>query len=211
MICTSNYENFGKAVCGYKTYSISGDKGKQEDFVGNTFSKLAPKKSFWKVWKNNIGKISEEENNKYYISQYFMHVLSNLDPEEIYNKLDFSILLCYESSNEFCHRHIVAAWFELFLDVKVDEIVIENGNIVRICRPKYIKKHLEEVIKKHTNMKGFNSIRALYIFEKANALDSKADKLEESSNKCYDNYRQTAAFLRSEADYIESTYNSKII
>ena len=190
MICTSNYENFGKAVCGYKTYSISGDKGKQADFVGNSFSKLAPKKSFWKVWHNNIGKISEEENNKYYISQYFMHVLSNLDPEEIYNKLDFSILLCYESSNEFCHRHIVSAWFELFLDVKV---------------------HLEEVIKKHTNMKGFNSVRALYIFEKANALDAKADQLEENSNKCYDNYRQTAAFLRSEADYIESTYNSKIV
>lgn len=210
MIYTSNYENFGNATCYYKTCSISGDRGKRANFKGNSYSKLAPRKSFWKVWHDNIGKISEAENNKYYIEEYFIQVLSKLDPEKIYNELDYSILLCYETHEEFCHRQIVAEWLELFLDVKVDEIIIENGNIVKIVRPKYIRKYLEEVIKKHTNMKKFKSVRALYIFEKANTLDAKANKLEEETGNCYDNYRQTAAFLRSEADYVESIYSGHL-
>lgn len=39
----------------------------------------------------------------------------------IYRKLDYSILLCYESNTEFCHRHIVVACFEILLGVNVSE------------------------------------------------------------------------------------------
>jgi len=36
------------------------------------------------------------------------------------------ILLCYEKPNEFCHRHIVAAWFEILLGIHVPEIMLNN-------------------------------------------------------------------------------------
>lgn len=117
MISISNYKNFNKTL--YRTCFISGDRGKGAGYTGVYFKELAPKLSFWKVWHENIGKISEEENNRYYIEEYYKEVLSKLDPELIYKELDFSILLCYEDNNEFCHRHIVAAWFELLLNVKI--------------------------------------------------------------------------------------------
>lgn len=59
----------------YTTYAISGNKGKDVNYIGKCYPKLAPKKSFWKIWHDNIGKISEEENNKYYIEQFYKEVL----------------------------------------------------------------------------------------------------------------------------------------
>ena len=44
--------------------------------------------------------------------------------ELIYDQLDNSILLCYEDNNQFCHRHLVAAWFELFLKCLMKLFVI---------------------------------------------------------------------------------------
>ena len=55
------------------------------------------------------------------VQEYWNQVLSKLDPEKVFRDLDYSVLLCYEPNTEFCHRHIVAAWFELFLEVQVPE------------------------------------------------------------------------------------------
>ena len=95
MICTSSYNNWQSDK--YITYSISGDCGKGVNYQGKCYSKLAPKKGFWKVWHDNIGKISDEENNRYYVREYWLQVLSKLDPEDIYDEIDYSVLLCYES------------------------------------------------------------------------------------------------------------------
>ena len=127
MIYNSNYEKFKDSE--FKTCSISGNKGLDAGYEGNYYSKLAPKRVFWQVWHDNIGKISEEENNKYYIEEYYDLILSKLDIEKVYSDLNNNILLCYEGGNEFCHRHIVASWFELFLGVNVPEV----------DRPVYIK------------------------------------------------------------------------
>lgn len=208
MISTSSYENWETDK--YDTYSISGNRGKDANYQGKSYPKLAPKLSFWKVWHDNIGVISEEENIKYYIKEYWEQVLSKLNPEEVYRELDYSILLCYESNMEFCHRHIVAAWFEILLGIKIPEVKIINGQIVQVERPKYIKQYLEEIMKCNINMRGFNSLRALYLFEKGEKLESEANKLEEKTGKCYDNYRQTACFLRCEADMVEEEYNNDI-
>lgn len=164
MISTSSHENWKTDK--YVIYSISGNRGKDANYHGKCYPKLAPKLSFWKVWHDNIGIISEEENIKYYIKEYWEQVLSKLDPEEVYRELDHSILLCYESDAEFCHRHIVAAWFEILLGVNIPEVKIIDGRIVQIERPKYIKQCLEEIMKCNRNMRGFNSLRALYLFEK---------------------------------------------
>lgn len=146
MIYTGNYKNCKTKK--YKTYSISKDKGKDANYDGDYYLELAPKESFFRVWKNNRGKIDEFENNRYYIEQFYNEILKNLNPKEIYKKLDNSILLCYEENNEFCHRHLVAAWLEYHLNIEIPEVRIENETIVFLERPEYIKKLLYEVMLK---------------------------------------------------------------
>jgi len=204
MIRTGNYKNFKDTK--YLTKSISWDKGESVNYNDSCFPLLAPKLSFWKKWKENIGKVSEKENNRYYIEEYYKQVLADLDPEEIYKKLCYNILLCYEESNEFCHRHIVAAWFELMLDVIVPEVIIEKGLVKDVEVPSYIKEYLEEIIKANKNMRGFNSLRALYLFEKSEEQEALATKKEETG-KSYDSLRQLACYLRCDADEAEAKYN----
>ena len=193
----------------YRTYAISGNRGKDANYKGECYPELAPKLSFWKIWHNRIGIIPEEENNRFYVQEYYNQVLSKLDPEQVYGELDNSILLCYEDNIEFCHRHIVAAWFELLLDISVPEIKINGYKIENVVRPNYIKQYLDEVMRNNRNMRGFKSLRALYLFEKGEQLEAKADKLEEKTGKCYDNYRQAACFLRCDADEAEGEYSQK--
>ena len=145
MIYTGNYKNCLKG----NLVSISGDRGKKENFSGMCFPVLAPRLSFWKEWHNNIGKISEEENNYFYIKNYYNLVLKSLDPKEIVNLFDKgTIFLCYEENYEFCHRHIVAYWLEKELGIKVPEIKIDKfGNVTILERPKWIKEMLDNIIK----------------------------------------------------------------
>lgn len=50
----------------------------------------------------------------------FNKILSKLDPQAVANELgDGAIMLCYESPNAFCHRHLVAEWMRgAGIDVK---------------------------------------------------------------------------------------------
>lgn len=204
MISTSSHKDWQSNI--YRTCSISGNRGKDANYEGECYPELAPKLSFWKVWHNNIGKISEEENNRYYVQEYWNQVLSKLDPEKVFKDLDYSVLLCYESNTEFCHRHIVAAWFEILLGVKIPESKANGYQVEETDRPEYIKGYLEDAMRLNRNMRGFKSLRALYLFEKGDKLESLADELEEKTGKCYDNYRQTACFLRCDADMVEDEY-----
>ena len=144
MIYTSNYNN---CLTGNKV-SISGDRGRNAGYQGLCFPPLAPKLSFWNEWHNNIGKIAEEENNYFYIKNYYNLVLKQLDSKEIvklFNK--DTIFLCYENNDEFCHRHIVAYWLEKELGIKVPEIKTDElGNITILERPKWIKDMFDKVI-----------------------------------------------------------------
>lgn len=207
MIYTSNYKNFNSDLL--KGVSISFDKGKDANFKKSYYLDLAPKKTFWRMWKNNIGIIPELENNKYYIEEYYKKVLSKLNPEKVYRDLDNSFLLCYEDKDKFCHRHIVSAWLELFLNVNIKEVKVECMHIEEQEKPEYIKEVLESVIKENTNMRGFNSLRALYLFLESEKFETEANLKEENSNKSFDHLRQAAAYLRSEADMAESEYNNK--
>ncbi len=89
-------------------------------FTGPHYAKLAPKESFLKDYK--AGRIDEEG----YIEQYMKLVLDPLSPEETYKELidtygEDVTLLCYEKPPKFCHRAIVALWFEDNLSVEVPE------------------------------------------------------------------------------------------
>ena len=206
MISTSSHKDWQSDK--YATYSISDNRGQDANYQGKCYPKLAPKLSFWKIWHDNIGRISEEENNRFYVQEYWKEVLSKLDPEEVYRELDYSILLCYEPNTEFCHRHIVAAWFEILLGVEVPERKAKDYEIEGVERPAYIRQYLEDAMRDNRNMRGFNSLRALYLFEKGEKLEALADKLEKETGKCYDTYRQAACFLRCDADEAEDEYNA---
>ena len=164
-INTANYNN-----CRTENgISISGDRGKKAGFTGRCFPELAPKKEFWEIWHDNIGKIPEEENIKYYATEYYKQVLSKLDPQEVYDVIpDEAILLCYEGNMDFCHRHLLAFWFELFLEVRTSE-VYENPireTLTLLTRPEYLKDVMEEVIKENYEMRGFDNIHDAYEYNK---------------------------------------------
>lgn len=51
--------------------------------------------------------ITKEE----YIETYNKQ-LEKLDSNKVYKDLDGCILLCYEKSSDFCHRHLVGSWLK---------------------------------------------------------------------------------------------------
>ncbi len=205
MICTSNYKRLDSN--GYKTYSISGDRGLDAGYTKDVYLDLAPKKGFWREWKNNRGKVPFEVNTKFYITEYWNQVLSKLDPEKVYKDLDNSILLCYEDNMEFCHRHVVAAWFELLFDVQVPEVISEEDNLKEVERPSYVKDYLEEVMKSTLDMRGFNSIRALYLYNKSEEYEKLA--IEDGDKILY--YKRLANYFRETAICVEEEYKSNKI
>lgn len=211
MISTSSYKNFDTNL--YRRCSISGDRGHNANFFGDCFPELAPKKDFWQKWHDNIGKISEEENTRYYIEEYYKQVLSKLDPEMVYRKLDHCTLLCYEDSDEFCHRHVVAAWFNLLLGDTIQpvvEIAWEDGKLVRLddVSSKY-SEILEEVIRSNEKMCGFTSVRARYLFDQGEKLEAEASQKElDNPGVSYDYMRQAACYRRCDADEAEAQYKA---
>ena len=179
MIRTSNYKSFIEVS--KVTVSISRDCGEDAGYIGDVYLDLAPEKSLLKKYHKNIGVIPEYENVRAYIIEYWNTVLSKLDSEKVYNDLNNKILLCYEKSNEFCHRHVVAAWIEMLLEKEVPEIEMEYGKLKVLDRPEYIKEMLEEVMRENQDMKGFTSLRALYLFNKGN--EEEARKVEKEYKK----------------------------
>ena len=89
--------------------------GKAPDsWTGLQYKKLAPKYSFFKVWK-------ETQDDDYYIEHYENEVLKQLNAIEVvaelkrlcgkspYSDIDIA-LVCYEKPENFCHRHLVSDW-----------------------------------------------------------------------------------------------------
>ncbi len=149
MIYTGNYE---ECLVG-NLISISGDKGRSNDRWRSmenrkSISELAPKRSFWDIWKNNIGKIPEEENTRFYIEHYYDEVLSRVDVMELLKDEENPILLCYEKGQDFCHRHVLAEYIEIKYGIHIDDVKIDfNGNVTVNERPAYIGQMLLEVMK----------------------------------------------------------------
>lgn len=92
-------------------------------YIGKEYKKLAPK--HWILMKYKKGEINEEQ----YVKLYYEHTLSKLNAQDVYNELkalvgsDDIVLLCYEKSDKFCHRHIAAKWFKENLDIDILELI----------------------------------------------------------------------------------------
>lgn len=89
-------------------------------YVGLEYKKVAPKYGFFMEWKKN-------KDNDYYILHFNAEVLDTLDPKKVYQDLynltggRDCVLLCYEKSGDFCHRHLVSKWLTENLDIQVSE------------------------------------------------------------------------------------------
>ena len=113
MLYTSYFGNLANLPDNIVPISIC---GKAPDwYKGMQYKKLAPKYDFFMKWKVN-------HNNEYYIKCFNEQVLSKLNAQRVYDeflhmcskfpidKSDFC-LICYEKPSDFCHRHLVAEWF----------------------------------------------------------------------------------------------------
>ena len=143
-------------------------------------------------------------NKKIYIQEYWNQVLSKLDPEKVRREINNSILV----SPDVTTGYVVAAWFEILLGVEVREIKVSDYEIKTIERTNDIKQILEDTIRSNIKMRGFNSLRALYLFEKGERLEQLANEKEAKTGENCDRYRQAACYLRCDADEVEQEYNS---
>lgn len=112
---TSYFANMAKLIEEGHTNLVAISQGvpKWNDGKFKDFKLLAPS---WKLVR--------ESNEGKYEELYTEEVLSKLDARKIYEQLgEDAVLLCWEKPNEFCHRHLVAKWFEQELGIKVDEFV----------------------------------------------------------------------------------------
>lgn len=67
------------------------------------YTKLMPPETILTFYKNT--------GNETDYRTAFNAMLKRLNAKQIYNELDGSILLCYEKPENFCHRHLIADWF----------------------------------------------------------------------------------------------------
>lgn len=79
-------------------------------FKGKTYPHLAPSSSILSQYK-------QCQNQSVYVERYTNDILSKLDFDTVIRDLkklssenENIVLLCYEKSNEPCHRHIVSKW-----------------------------------------------------------------------------------------------------
>ena len=71
----------------------------------------------WKI----LSEYKKTKNKEKYIQEY-NQILNKLDPQKVYDDLKDKTILCWESSEKFCHRHLVANWLREKLGVKIKEI-----------------------------------------------------------------------------------------
>lgn len=82
---------------------------------GPTYPPLAPDRDLLADYKE--GMINEAG-----YEAEFRAKLATLDPQKVWDDLHDKVLLCYERPDDFCHRHIVAAWIKETLGHEVVEI-----------------------------------------------------------------------------------------
>jgi len=107
--------NFSRSGTHPRAVAIS--RTQPKGWTGRVYEPLAPS---WRLLAEALsGEIDEAE----YSRRYRAEVLSKLDPARVYADLgEDAVLLCWEKPGAFCHRRLVAEWFEETLGVSVPEV-----------------------------------------------------------------------------------------
>lgn len=162
--------------------------------------------------------MSQDEIREY-IKGYYENVLSKLNPEKVATQIRYTLLVSDERTDSLAKRHIIAEWINLHIEEEIRETEIkqnENGSFeyVDLERPKFIKSILKDVIRNSKDMKGFNSIRALYLYEKGEMLDLVADRFKEKYGEdCeqYIEYSYAASYNKELAYEVEREYYDEVM
>ncbi len=81
-------------------------------YKGAVYQKVAPCYDMLAGMKN-------ADTREYFSKKYLTEVLGILEPGKVEKEIKdivvhrggtFAVLLCFEKSSDFCHRHLVAAW-----------------------------------------------------------------------------------------------------
>ena len=118
MIYTSYFGNIKKVKADIPDAAFISIAGRTPDwFIGVKFPRLMPKYVWWKEWHDTFwADLNSQESRDWYIKKYRETVLASLDilqtARDIKDAVGWHIpvLLCYETPEKFCHRHIVADW-----------------------------------------------------------------------------------------------------
>ena len=108
MIFTSNFKN-----AGHLPQAVAISRGLPRGWRGRAYRPLAP------TW--GLVKITDQVE---FIRLYRSQVLDKLDARQVLQDLggDNFIMLCWENPEEFCHRRVVAAWFQKELGLVIEEL-----------------------------------------------------------------------------------------
>lgn len=76
-------------------------------YTGERALELAPAESTLRKYK--AGRLTNDE----YLVE-FAEVLKKLNPRKVARQFDGCALMCYEKSDDFCHRHLIREWLSYF-------------------------------------------------------------------------------------------------
>lgn len=118
MVYTSYFGNIEKILATVPDARLVSIAGKTPDwFKGEKYKPLMPHWNWWREWHSMFKDFLEsEESRKWYTNRYCKTVLNILDPLSTARELkdlaewNPTFILCYETPEKFCHRHIVAEW-----------------------------------------------------------------------------------------------------
>lgn len=195
------------------------------DIQNRVFEHLKKCKIFM-IPSNNIGKVEgciileelnfkEAPNNKEasyeeqkeYIREYYKEVLSKLDPYDMVHKLNGSYLTSDERVESLSKRSIFSEWLKIYSDENINEMAMnENGDFVKFDSSDNVRITLEKIIREEKeDMKGFTSLKALYLYEKSKKLEELSMKFA-GDKDFYAHYERMITILRSEAETIDYIY-----
>jgi hypothetical protein len=118
--------NFARSGSHPRAVAIS--RTRPPGWTGRAYEPLAPSWRLVQAAKSSA--IDEGE----YIRRYREEVLSKLDPGKVYADLgEDAVLLCWENSGAFCHRRLVAEWFEEELGGPVKKYTIFSLCYLGLC------------------------------------------------------------------------------
>lgn len=110
------------AISGKHPDAISISNTAPSFFKGGALPQLAP------AWSLVVARRAERTTDDEFAKEYIRRLDEDLGltAEAIYDLIpDGAVLLCYEKTGDFCHRHVLAEFLEKHLDVKIEEIVKE--------------------------------------------------------------------------------------
>ena len=119
MIHTSYFAKYrGNAGCSIAIKHPQGFKGYKCDALFPPKSLLVWYKTWEEKYKEDFEATGDHKKfrenmkllKKNYADQYRQEVLNKIDVHSVGKALDGKVLLCWERSGAFCHRHLVAEW-----------------------------------------------------------------------------------------------------